>query len=263
MKALFAEQRRLRILEYIKEQGSARVRDLARIFSVTEPTIRQDLDKMDAEGLVVKEHGGAFLASLPSQVKSFALQRGENMDMKAAIARTAATFVAEGDAIILDSGSTVTELAKILVGRGSLTVITNALNIALILGAERGIEVLVTGGEFKPPTLSLTGEKAAAFFAEIHVSKLFLAAGGISPAGELTYPGLSDIAVKRAMIGAASEVFLLADSTKFGRGSLAVLGGLELADCLVTDAGIGDEQRRLCEARGLRVVAAEVPPRET
>ncbi len=253
---MFAEQRRLKILELIQEEGSARVRDLARIFSVTEPTIRQDLDKLEAEGLIAKEHGGAFLKSVPTQVKSFALQHLENMDKKTAIAVAAAALVEDGESLILDSGSTVSELAKLLAEKRNLTVVTNALNIALLLGAVRGNEVLVTGGEFKPPTLSLTGEKAAGFFQHIHASKLFLATGGISPSGDLTYPGLNDIPVKTAMIESATEVYLLADSTKFGKTSLAILGGIELADYIVTDAELSPENRSFCESRGIKVIIA-------
>lgn len=253
---MFAEQRRLKILELIQEEGSARVRDLARIFSVTEPTIRQDLDKLESEGFIAKEHGGAFLKSVPTQVKSFALQHLENMDRKTAIAQTAAALVEDGESLILDSGSTVSELAKCLAEKRDLTVVTNALNIALLLGAVRGNDVLVTGGEFKPPTLSLTGEKAASFFQHIHASKLFLATGGISPSGDLTYPGLNDIPVKRAMIDSASEVYLLADSTKFGKTSLAILGGIELVDCVVTDSGISEENERFCAERGIKVIKA-------
>lgn len=253
---MFAEQRRLKILELIQEEGSARVKDLARIFSVTEPTIRQDLDKLENEGLIAKEHGGAFLKSVPTQVKSFALQHLENMEMKIAIAEKAASLVRDEESLILDSGSTVSELAKRLTEKRNLTVVTNALNIALLLGAVRGNEVLVTGGEFKPPTLSLTGEKAAGFFQHIHASKLFLATGGISPGGDLTYPGLNDIPVKKAMIASASEVYLLADSTKFGKTSLAILGGIEVAKFLVTDSDISDEHREFCEQRGLKVIIA-------
>jgi len=253
---MFAEQRRLKILELIQEEGSARVRDLARIFSVTEPTIRQDLDKLESEGFIAKEHGGAFLKSVPTQVKSFALQHLENMDRKTAIAQAAAALVEDGESLILDSGSTVSELAKCLAEKRDLTVVTNALNIALLLGAVRGNDVLVTGGEFKPPTLSLTGEKAASFFQHIHASKLFLATGGISPSGDLTYPGLNDIPVKRAMIDSASEVYLLADSTKFGKTSLAILGGIELVDCVVTDSDITEENERFCVERGIKVIKA-------
>lgn len=254
---MFAEQRRLKILELIQEEGSARVRDLARIFSVTEPTVRQDLDKLEAEGFIVKEHGGAFLKSVNTQVKSFSLQHLENMDKKAAIAAAAAAHVSDGESVILDSGSTVSELAKRLSDRKGLTVVTNALNIALLLGAEPGIDVLVTGGEFKPPTLSLTGEKAAGFFHHIHAAKLFLATGGISADGDLTYPGLADIPVKRAMIEAASEVYLLADSTKFGRTSLAILGGIEVVDYVVTDPGLSEEHRRLLEKRNVKLIIAD------
>lgn len=253
---MFAEQRRLKILELIQEEGSARVKDLARIFSVTEPTIRQDLDKLESEGFIAKEHGGAFLKSVPTQVKSFALQHLENMEKKTAIAEKAAALVGDDESLILDSGSTVSELAKRLADKRGLTVVTNALNIALLLGAVPGNEVLVTGGEFKPPTLSLTGEKAAGFFQHLHASKLFLATGGISPNGDLTYPGLNDIPVKKAMIDAASEVYLLADSTKFGKTSLAILGGIDLADYVVTDEGIEKRHIDYCEKRGVRVIIA-------
>jgi DeoR/GlpR family transcriptional regulator of sugar metabolism len=253
---MFAEQRRLKIFELIQEEGSARVIDLARIFSVTEPTIRQDLDKLEAEELIVKEHGGAFLKSVPAQVKSFALQHLENMDQKIAIAEAAAKLVEDGESLILDSGSTVSELAKRLTEKRNLSVVTNALNIALLLGAVRGNEVLVTGGEFKPPTLSLTGQKAADFFQQIHVSKLFLATGGISASGELTYPGLHDLPVKRGMIDSATTVYLLADSSKFCKPSLAILGGIELVDFIITDKGISPEHAELCERRGVKTIIA-------
>ncbi len=135
------------------------------------------------------------------------------MELKKEIARKAATLVADGECIILDSGSTTTEIARLLAGRKDLTVITNALNIALILGENPGISLIVTGGEFKAPTLSLTGRLAAESLASFHASKLFLATAGISPTLQLTYPSLSDLEVKTAMINAADEVYLAADSS--------------------------------------------------
>lgn len=257
---MFAEQRRLKMFDFIQEEGSARVKDLARIFSVTEPTVRRDLDWLESENLIVKEHGGAFLKSANAQVKNFSLQHRDNMDKKSMIAMCAASFVRDGESIILDSGSTVSELAKRLTDRHGLTIITNALNIALLLGAEPSIDVLVTGGEFKPPTLSLTGEKAATFFHQLHASKLFLAVGGISTEGDLTYPGLSDIPVKRAMISAASEVYLLADSTKFGKTALAVLGGIEGVDFVITDGDITEEHRHMLERRNVKLIIADPLP---
>jgi DeoR/GlpR family transcriptional regulator of sugar metabolism len=125
------------------------------------------------------------------------LTHQEHLDKKELIASKCLEFIESGDTIILDSGSTTTEVAKKLKGLKNLTVITNALNIALMLGAEPGIEVIVTGGEFKPPTLSLTGQKAADFFRGLHVQKLFLATAGISLKAGLTYPSISDLVVKK------------------------------------------------------------------
>ena len=111
----------------------------------------------------------------------------------------------------------------------------------MIPGAEPGIEVIVSGGEFKLPTRSLTGQKAADFFEGINVDKLFLATAGISLRSGLTYPGLSDIVVKKAMIDTADTIYLVADSTKIGKRAFVSLGALSLIDFIITDPDIGDE----------------------
>jgi DeoR/GlpR family transcriptional regulator of sugar metabolism len=235
---VLARERRLKILELLQEEGSARVSYLSEAFGVSEPTVRQDLERLEQDGHIVREHGGAYLRSVSSQVRSLSLQHIENMDKKEAIARRAAEFIEDGDRLILDSGSTVTELSKLLKGHKDLTVVTNALNIALIVGAEYGFELFVTGGEFKAPTLSLTGPKAQASLENVFVDKLFLATGGISPGLELTYPGLADLPVKRSMIEAAGTVYLVADSTKVGKRSFASLGSMRDVDVFITDPGI-------------------------
>jgi DeoR/GlpR family transcriptional regulator of sugar metabolism len=254
---MLSEQRRLKILELLQEEGSARVSTLSKLFKVSEPTVRQDLEKLEEEGLVLKEHGGASLKSISQQVKSLSLQHLENLDKKMLIARKAAEYVNNGDSVILDSGSTVTELAKNLTGRQGLKVITNALNIALNLGANGSCEVLMTGGEFKAPTLSLTGERAADFFREIHVDKLFLATGGISSALNLTYPGFADLPVKRAMIEAAEHVYLVADSTKIGKSAFASLGAIDMVHTFITDSGLSPKLRAEIERRGVEVIVCE------
>jgi len=254
---MLAQQRRMKILELLQEEGSARVSNLSRLFEVSEPTVRQDLERLETDGYVVREHGGAYLKTVPEQVRSLTLQHTENMDKKRVIGKKATEFIQDGDFIILDSGSTVTEIAKNLDEFSSLKIITNSLNIALLLGGHYPFEVMVTGGDFKPPTLSLTGEKAASFFEQIFVNKLFLAAGGISFTAGLTYPGFQDILVKRAMIRAATEVFVVADSTKIGKTSFASLGGMDLIHWLITDSSIAAEDRREFERRGVRVATAD------
>ena len=116
---------------------------------------------------------------------------------------------------------------------------------------------MVTGGDFKAPTLSLTGEKAANFFEQIYVNKLFLATGGISLDTGLTYPGFNDLHVKRAMIESASETYLVADSTKIGRISFAALGPVELVQYLITDGDIDPKIKQKLESRGVKVITAD------
>lgn len=253
---ILGTHRRDKIYELLQEDGAAKVLDLARLFKVTEVTIRQDLEKLEQDGLIVREHGGAFLKNIKHQVQTFSLAHQDNLDKKELIAAKCVEFIESGDTIILDSGSTTTEVAKKLKGMKYLTVITNALNIALMLGAEPGIEVIVTGGEFKPPTLSLTGQKAADFFKGLNVQKLFLATAGISLKAGLTYPSISDLVVKKAMIDAAETTYLVADSTKMGKASLASLGALSLIDYIITDDGIEDKYKQVLTDNEIELIIA-------
>lgn len=253
---LLAEPRRMKILEWLQEEGSARVRDLSAAFGVSEATIRQDLERLDNDGFITREHGGAYLRSVPQQVESLSLHHVQNMDRKQKIGRAAAELVADHETIIIDSGTTTTQFAENLKTRQDLNIITNALNIALMLGAIPTNTVHMPAGQFKAPTLSLSGEKSVDFFVGIYAEKLFLATAGISFDAGLTYPAIGDIYVKRAMIKAASRVYLLADSTKIGRMSFSSLGGVELVHTLITDSGISREDVAGFESRGIEVVVA-------
>jgi len=105
---LLAEPRRMKILDWLQEEGSARVRDLSAAFGVSEATIRQDLEKLDSDGHISRQHGGAFLRTMPKQVQTLSLQHMENIDKKRKIGIKAASLIGEGETIILDAGSTTT-----------------------------------------------------------------------------------------------------------------------------------------------------------
>lgn len=247
-------RRRLKILDLIREDGHAKVQELSRIFKVTDVTIRQDLEALEKEGYVQREHGGAFLKDVGSFAKTGQLFNQVRIKEKQEIARKAVKLINEGDSIILDSGSTTTEIAKLLVDFHELTIITNSLNIALILGENHGINLIVTGGEFKAPTLSLTGSLAADSFKDIHVNKLFLATAGISSDLKLTYPSLSDLVVKTAMIKSAKKVYLVADSSKIGVSAFTNLGSISLVDTLITDNGLSEEAIELLRSKNVEVI---------
>ena len=117
---------------------------------------------------------------MPKQVETLSLQHMENIEKKRKIGVKAASMISDWDTIILDAGSTTTEIAHNLLGRNSLTIITTALNIALMLGAVPGYAVHMPGGQFKAPTLSLSGDKAAEYFQDVLAGKLFLATAGVA-----------------------------------------------------------------------------------
>jgi len=254
--SMLPNQRREKILEMIREDGHAKVLQLSKIFKVTEVTIRQDLEKLEKDGFIEREHGGAYLKNIGASVRNISLQNQEHLAEKAAIAKRAIEYIDDGDTIILDSGSTTTEIAKLISGYKNLTVITNSLNIALILGVDPEINLVLTGGEFKAPTLSLTGQKAADFFNDLHVDKLFLATAGITLKSGLTYPSISDICVKRSMIESANTVYLVADSSKIGKSSFASLGALSLIDYIITDSNIKKEDMAPLERNEIKLIIA-------
>lgn len=253
---LLAEGRRAGILEWIREEGSARVRELAAAFEVSEVTIRQDLEKLETEGFVERVHGGAFLKSLPQKVRDMALEHQDNLAQKQLIGRAAARMVGDGETIILDSGSTTTQIAAHLFDRKDLTVITNGLNIALMLGAQPSISVHMPGGHFKAPTLSVSGDRSADYFKGLFVRRTFLATAAITFEEGLTFPSLADLPVKRAMVESAEQVCLVADSSKIGRRSFSSLGPVGMIHCLVTDGGIAEADARRFREAGIEVVIA-------
>lgn len=256
MIGLLSEPRRRRILEWIQEEGAARVRDLALAFQVSEATIRQDLERLEAEGQITREHGGAFLNPVEAPAGEMVLHHQENMDKKAKIGALAASLVGNGETLILDAGTTTTEIATRLVSRKNLTVITNALNIAIILGAIPGFAVHMPGGQFKAPTLSLSGDKSVEYFRNIFAGKLFLATAGVSLETGLTYPSFADLQLKEAMIKAASHVYLVADSSKINKSSFTRLGSIEVVHTFITDDGISDADAKEFAARGINLMVA-------
>ncbi len=157
------QQRREKILEMIREDGTVTVKALTQTFGLTEATLRTDLRMLQKQGFVQRYHGGATLVTGKQNTGLLQLERQTHLEEKDAIGRLAAQHIENGDTVIFDSGTTTTAIADAISHIRRLSVVTTAVNIALKLGGEPGINVLLTGGTFKFPTLSTSGEKAASF----------------------------------------------------------------------------------------------------
>ena len=227
------------IEDVVDARGFVRVQELSDRFSVSTVTIRSDLDALEAAGRLRRVRGGALSRERGRHEVPFEQARREASAGKAAIARRAVDEVRDGDAIVLDVGTTTAAIATELVRRAELqdlTVITSSLTIALELerAAER-IRIVVTGGTLRPLQHSLVDPLATQIFDGLNAHVAFLGCSGVHPTGGVTNINLPEAEVKRAMLRSARRCVIVADGSKVGEIELARVCGLDDVDLLVTD----------------------------
>ena len=176
---MLASERRKQISRIILETRAVTVLDLAQRFQVATETIRRDLKKLEAEGVLKRTHGGAIIEE-STNVLPFAQRNQQNIEEKRQIAARAAQLVKDGQTLILDNGTTTMELARALVNKKDITVVTNSLVIARELAYAPGVTVEVVGGVLRKAELSLVGPTAKQFIERIRVDWTFLAAAGVT-----------------------------------------------------------------------------------
>ncbi|WP_326696206.1 DeoR/GlpR family DNA-binding transcription regulator [Streptomyces sp. NBC_01754] len=267
---LLAEQRRALILDEVRKRGGVRVNELTRRLSVSDMTVRRDLDTLARQGVIEKVHGGAVpVAEASTHEPGFEAKSTLELSAKEDIARTAAAMVVPGSAIALSGGTTTFALARHLLEVPGLTVVTNSVRVADVFhdtqrpvpadGRSGAASVVLTGGA-RTPSDSLVGPVADRAIGSLHFDVLFLGVHGISVEAGLSTPNLAEAETNRRLVGAARRVVVVADHTKWGKVGLSSFASLDEVDTFVTDAGLSDEVRREMEEHlpGL-VVAAGTP----
>ncbi|CAI1774117.1 HTH-type transcriptional repressor glcR [Serratia quinivorans] len=250
-------KRRELIIDQLCREGSVRVEQLSTQFSVSSVTIRSDLRQLEKSGCAVRAYGGAMLN------KQFAFDRplqdkGRlNRDVKYAIACAAAELVNDGDAIILDSGSTTSQMAQQLVGKKDLVVMTNALNIAFELANNEQVDLMVVGGSVRRKSWSLYGPAAEQHMRQFRFDKLFLGVDGFDLQSGITTPDPGEAQLNRAMCDVAREVIAVADASKFGRTSFCMIREIGQIQRLVTDSRIPESYLHALNHLGVDVIIAD------
>ena len=248
------ETRRSRLLELVRQRGFATLPDLADELQVSESTIRRDLDVLEENGSAKRTYGGAFYTGPSPQLPHFDRRQATQLEQKRQIALTAASLIDEGDTVLLDGGSTTYELARLLVDR-ALQVVTNSLPVANLFTASDCADLVLIGGYVHTRTGVCLGPYANAMLADLNVRRAVLSVSGVVEKGY--YNGnLLLVETEQAMMAAADEVIVVADSSKFGHTSLALLCGLSEVDVLVVDRGISEEWRQRLVAAGVRLMVA-------
>jgi DeoR family fructose operon transcriptional repressor len=260
---VLVEERRQRVLELVGRQGFASLNELARAIQVSESTIRRDLDYLHQQGLLKRTHGGALLGD-GSALPALEERSSSQLEEKRLVARTAAARIQDGDALLLDGGTTTLEVARLLVGR-PVQVVTNSLPIANLFASRRETELVMLGGYVYPRTGVALGPLTVRMMEDIHVHQTILSVGGITAKG-LFNSNLLLVETERQMMRCADEVVVVADHTKVGRQALAFLCGFGEIDTLIVDDRLTAEQHAVVEQTDARLVLASAaengPPAE-
>ncbi|WP_434688604.1 DeoR/GlpR family DNA-binding transcription regulator [Hungatella sp. SB206] len=232
-----------KIMEYMKEHGSVQIKELADYLDVSDATVRRDLDDLDTQGLLVRTHGGAVRKN--DNTSSFEWQHNEKLTImlheKKQIAKLAASFVHEGDTILLDSGTTTYYLASELSDIPNLTVITYDLFIGGNLVLHPTSTMIVTGGIRRQGYNNvLLGSMVEDYVRNIRVDKAFLGADAIDVDFGISNTNVMEASIKRLLVQAGKQVILIGDHSKMGRMALIKVCDLTDIDGVIIDKAIDE-----------------------
>ena len=254
---MLVEERRQRVLDLVSQRGFIALAELAQVINVSESTLRRDLDYWDQQGLLKRTHGGAIFTGDGAALPALEERSSSQLDEKREIAKAAAARIRDGDALLLDGGTTTLEVARLLVGR-PLQIVTNSLPIANLFASNRETDLVILGGYVYPKTGVALGPLTVRMMEDIHVHQTILSVAGITAKG-LFNSNLLLAEVERQMMACADEVVVVADHTKIGRQSLAFLCELSAVDTLIVDSRVTPAQRELIDRAEARLIIAGRP----
>lgn len=257
---MLAQERRDKIIELVNTNKIVRVSDLSELFCTTEVTIRRDLDELQAQKKICRIHGGA----IPLKSASKSLTREELSIRcpaeKKMIAQCAYHFVEDNDAILLDASTTALELVHLLIdgAKKNLTIVTNSFKAISLLQTRLDMDLFHIGGQVKRDMDSTFGDLAETLLKNIRVDKCFLGTTGIDIDFGYSDPNFNDSSIKKQMIAAAKQKFIIADHTKFNDsyiGKFAEFSGS--IDYLITDRLPSGLDREHIESNVNLIIAEE------
>lgn len=254
---MLSEVRHSKIIESLNQMGSIKVSELSKAYQVTEKTIREDLEKLEAAGILKRVHGGAVLVESSHSMLPIHKRRIRQQHEKEQIAAEAYKWIEDGQIVLLDGGSTTLELAKLIQNR-TLTVITNDTKIASTLAESNGIELCILGGYRRKGTFTIIGPSAIQMVDELNVDIAFLGCTGIDLERGISVFHRDEAELKKRMIKSAKKVILLTDHTKFEQTALISFASAKEINLLITDSLTDDHLVQRYTDIGLEVIRAIV-----
>ncbi|MDL4839593.1 DeoR/GlpR family DNA-binding transcription regulator [Aquibacillus rhizosphaerae] len=252
---MLVAERQQKIVELVNDRKSIRVTELSSIFSVTEETIRRDLEKLENDEKLLRSHGGAIRITKPNDSMEIPYSEREitNVLEKKEISLEAIKLVVEEDKIILDASTTAWYMAKALPDI-PMTVLTNSIKVAMELSVKKQITVISTGGTLSPKSLSYVGPLAEMSLESYHVNKAFISCKGLHLERGISESDEQQARIKKKMIDSADSVYIMVDHSKIGLQSFARLNGLDVIDCIITDSKIDPRTMKQLTDRSLKLI---------
>jgi DeoR family fructose operon transcriptional repressor len=251
-KPMFAEERKLSIVDLVSQRGSVTVTELCEMYDVSPATIRNDLRDLEQTAKLLRTHGGAMARNRTGVETTLETRAVQNVEAKKAIARIAYDCIEDGDTIILDVGTTTYELARIIMKRRSVKIVTSDLKIGLLADDYPDSDIYLLGGLIRSGYHCAIGENPIRELKNLAVDKAFMGTNGFDIEFGASTPDTRQAELKRAMIAAASKNYILCDGDKMGKRSFARFATIDEIDVLVIDR-ISSRDIELLEESGIDV----------
>jgi DeoR/GlpR family transcriptional regulator of sugar metabolism len=249
-------ERQVHLLRFIEQRQRVTVAQICDQFSVSPATARRDLDALAEQGKIQRVHGGAIPIRQAPPELPVVHRLTEQSEEKQRIGRATAALVADGDTVYLGNGTTVLEVARNLLARRNLTVITNSLMVLNAMADSPNVTLISLGGLLRRSELSMIGHITEQALAELRADKVIIGVHAIDAKHGLTNQYLPETMTDRAILKIGRQVIVVADHTKCGRIATAVLTPVDAVDLIVTDSGIDDEIEADLRDRGARILKA-------
>jgi DeoR/GlpR family transcriptional regulator of sugar metabolism len=253
---MFIEERLNKILKLVQDKGRVAVTEASGYLEVSADTVRRDFSRLTEMGLVLRTHGGIMSKESVSFDPGMTEKLVQHKNEKEAIAKKAASLISDSEIVIIDAGTTTERIVKYLPDNKNITVLTDALNVA-VESTRRKINTIILGGIIRNSTLCVTGPDAVEMIKHYHADKLLMGVSALSTSKGMMTPNRMEAEVKKELIKAANQVIVVADHSKLQKTALYSFGTLDDLAVLITDKEADPVVLQELQGREIEVLLAE------
>ncbi len=244
-------------MEQLNREKSVLVKNLSKQFGVNPETIRNDLTFLEKEGKLKKAYGGAYLPEGVRNDINVRIRETIFLKEKKAIARCCVNYIEDGDTLFLDCSTTSLHIAKNIINKNSLTVVTNSMMVANELSNNVNVKTILLGGVLDNHSLSVLGVKTISNLSDYYVDKTFVSCRGLDIESGITDSNEEQAKVRRMMLERGKTGYLILDNTKFDLISFISIGDISLVDCVITEKDISNDWKEHFKRNNVKLIICE------